>query len=479
MTSPDPLIWRVARAEPAGATLATPMTAAVPHAVQAAPANPMLSGPLLPLLARLALPTVVVMFMVTLLSVAETYFVSGLGTDAIAAASLVVPVILLMTMVSNGGIGGGVSQAIARARGGGQLAEAESLAWHALVLGVAFGLVFTLGLWLAGPTLYRALGGQGASLEQAVLYSNILFGGAVLSWTLTLLQSALRGTGNVKVPALIIAGSVVIGLAISPALISGWFGLPQLGVAGAGVSQVLTSLIGLLALVGYMRSKRSSLRLHRHALRRDHFMAILGVGLPSSLNATMSNLALTAVTAAAGRFGVDAIAGYGIASRLDGLLVPILFGFGTAALTVVATNLGAGQVSRARRAALVNALFVAGLLEGLGLLLALWPQLWLGWFSHSPEVLKVGALYLQIVAPTYGLTAIGMELYFAGQGARRIGWPMLATAVRLTFAVGATVLASTGAASLATAFMLVAAGVFSAALISVVGFARVSWGPKT
>lgn len=91
----------------------------------------------------------------------------------------------------------------------------------------------------------------------------------------------------------------------------------------------------------------------------------------------------------------------------------------------------------------------------------------------------MGALYLQIVAPTYGLTAIGMELYFAGQGARRIGWPMLATAVRLTFAVGATVLASTGAASLATAFMLVAAGVFSAALISVVGFARVSWGPKT
>lgn len=442
-------------------------------------ANPMLDGPLLPLLARLALPTVVVMFLVTMLSVAETYFVSVLGTDAIAAASLVVPVILLMTMVSNGGIGGGVSSAIGRARGAGREDEAQSLAWHALVLGLIFGLVFTLVLWAVGPALYHFLGGRGASLEQAVVYSNILFGGAAASWALTLLQSALRGTGNVKVPALIIAGSVFIGLLISPALISGWYGLPGLGVAGAGVAQVLTNVVGLSCIVAYMRSKRSSLRLQPYPLRRDRFAAILIVGLPSSMNAAMSNLALTAVTAAAGSFGVDAIAGYGIASRLDGLLVPILFGFGTAALTVVATNLGAGQVARARRSAIVNAIFVACLLEGLGLLLAFWPELWLGWFTNNPEVLKVGALYLQIVGPTYGLSAISMELYFAGQGARRIGWPMVATATRLAFAVLATALAASGAVSLGFAFVLVAAGVVSSAVISLWGFARTSWGERT
>ncbi|ARV20512.1 Multidrug export protein MepA [Curvibacter sp. AEP1-3] len=441
-------------------------------------ANPMLDGPLLPLLARLALPTVVVMFLVTLLSVAETYFVSVIGTDAIAAASLVVPVILLMTMVSNGGIGGGVSSAIGRARGAGQEDEAQSLAWHAFVLGLIFGLGFTLVLWMVGPTLYHFLGGRGASLEQAVLYSNILFGGAAASWVLTLLQSALRGTGNVKVPALIIASSVFIGLLISPALISGWYGLPPLGVAGAGVAQVLTNLIGLSSVVVYMRSKRSSLRLQPYPLRRDHFAAILRVGLPSSVNAAMSNLALTAVTAAAGSFGVDAIAGYGIASRIDSLLVPILFGFGTAALTVVATNLGARQVARARRAAILNAIFVACLLEGLGLLLAFWPELWLGWFTHNPEVLKVGALYLLIVGPTYGLSAISMELYFAGQGASRIGWPMVATATRLAFAVLATALAASGSVSLSVAFFLVAAGVVASAVISLWGFARTSWEEK-
>ncbi|HSW15799.1 MAG TPA: MATE family efflux transporter, partial [Ramlibacter sp.] len=267
--------------------------AAATARAQASPETSMLHGPLLPVLTRLALPTVAVMFLVTLLSVAETYFVSSLGTDAIAAASLVVPVVLLMTMVSNGGIGGGVSSAIARARGAGRLHDAESLAWHAMVIAAVFGALFTLGLHFGGPALYRWLGGEGTSLQLAIQYSDILFGGAVASWMLMLMQSALRGAGNVKVPAMIVAGSVALGIAISPALIMGCMGLPQLGVAGAGIAQVLTNLAALAAVVAYMRSPRSSLRLRRHPLRRIHFQAILGIGLMSSLNAVLTNLTLT------------------------------------------------------------------------------------------------------------------------------------------------------------------------------------------
>lgn len=449
-----------------------------PAAAPGASGNPLLSGPLLPQLARLAMPTVAVMLLVTLLSVAETYFVSALGTEAIAAAALVVPVMLLMTMVSNGGIGGGVSSAIARALGAGRQDEAEGLAWHALLLGLFFGVLFTASLWLGGPALYRFLGGSGSTLDQALRYSNILFGAAALSWTQTLLMAALRGAGNVKMPAIIVAGSVAIGLLISPALISGWYGLPSLGVAGAGVAQVMTQALGLVAVVAYMRSSASPLQLRRQPFDRAQVSAILGVGLPSSLNAAMSNLALTAVTAAAGSYGLDALAGYGIASRLDALLVPVLFGFGTAAVTLVATNLGAGQVARARQAALLNALFVAALVETLGLVMALWPELWMGSFTHRAEVLQPGRLYLMIIGPTYGLTGFTMALYFAGQGARRIAWPLAATMVRLGFALVATVLAVQGALSLGAAFAVVAAGIACAAAISGIGFLRVSWHQK-
>jgi putative MATE family efflux protein len=473
-------------------TTATATARAVPpaSAVSAAPVAPtaaprppgvlsrerMLHGPLLPLLVRLALPTVAVMLLTTLLAVAETYFVATLGTEAIAAASLVVPVVLLMGMVSNGGVGGGVSSAVARAVGAGRHDEAESLAWHAVVVGVGFGALFTLALLLGGRSLYAALGGRGATLEQAVVYSDILFAGAIASWVLMLLQAALRGAGNVRVPALVIAATVGVGLAISPALITGLWGFPRLGVAGAGVAQVVSSVLGVSLVVAYMRSARSNLRLAPHRIERAKLGAILRIGLPSSLNAAMSNVALTAVTAAAGRFGVEALAGYGIASRLDGLLVPVMFGFGTAVLTLVGQNLGAGQVARARRAAIVNALLVAGMLEALGLLLAFEPRLWLGWFTQSPEVLAAGSRYLRIVGPTYGFTAITLELYFAGQGARRIGWPMTATAVRCTASVAATLLVIHAGLGLGGAFALVAAGAAAGCAVTSWGFRRVRWG---
>jgi putative MATE family efflux protein len=446
-----------------------------PDGPPVAPVNRLLHGPLLPSLIRLALPTVVVLFMTTLLSVAETYFVSALGLDAIAAASLVVPVMMLMTMVSNGGIGGGVSAAIARAMGAGHQHEAESLAWHTVIIGAVAGALFSLVLLSSGPALYRALGGHGASLDQAVLYSNILFAGAIPFWVLMLLQAALRGAGNVKVPALIMLGGVVGGLILSPVLISGWLGAPRMGVAGAGVAQVLCNIIALGVVVGYMRSTGSTLRLHPHPLQARHFAAILRVGLPSAVNAVMSALAVTALTAAAGAVSVAAIAGYGIASRLDMLLVPLMFGFGTAALTMVGTNLGAGNVARARRVAIVNVLFVAAIVGVVGLVVAMFPQLWLGLFTEDPAVLAIGAEYLQIVAPFYAVLGVIFELYFAGQGAQRIFWPMTASVVRFLFALAAMVLVVQGAMTLKAAFITVAASMVVAASVSLFGFLRTRW----
>jgi putative MATE family efflux protein len=441
----------------------------------AQPVNKLLHGPLLPNLIRLALPTVVVLFMTTLLSVAETYFVSSLGLDAIAAASLVVPVMMLMTMVSNGGIGGGVSSAIARSIGAGRQDEAESLAWHTVVIAAVAGALFSLVVLLAGPALYRGLGGSGQSLDQAILYSNILFGGAIPFWILMLLQAALRGAGNVKVPAMIMLGGVAAGLALSPVLITGWLGAPKMGVAGAGVAQVLCNIAALGVVVGYMRSAASTLRLRRHPLQRKHFSAILGVGLLSAINAVMSAMSITALTAAAGAVSVAAIAGYGIASRLDMLLVPVMFGFGTAAITLVGTNLGAGNVARARRVAIVNVLFVACLVGLIGATVALFPQLWLGLFTNDAAVMATGAEYLHIVAPFYAVIGVIFELYFAGQGAQRILWPMTASVVRFVFALAAMVLVLRGYASLHTAFVLVAVSIVVAATISLVGFLRTRW----
>ncbi len=439
------------------------------------PANPLLHGPLLSQLIRLALPTTAVLFMTTLLGAAETYFVSSLGLKAIAAASLVVPVMVMMTTVASAGIGGGVSSAIARATGARRQDEVESLAWHAVVIAVVAGGLFSLVMVSAGPALYSSLGGSGPSLGQAVLYSNILFGGAIPFWILLLLQAALRGTGNVKVPAMIIMGGAVAGLILSPVLINGWLGAPRMGVAGAGVAQVLCNIVALGVVLGYLRSPASTLRLRHYPLQRKHFSAILGVGLLSAINAVLSATSVTALTAAAGAVSVAAIAGYGIASRLDLMLVPVMFGFGTAAITLVGANLGAGNVERARHVAIVNVLFVAGVVGLVGLVVSIFPQLWLDLFTSDNAVTAVGAQYLHVVAPFYLGMGVIFELYFAGQGARRILWPMTASVVRCVFALAATALVRQGYASLHTAFVLVAVSIVVAATVSLLGFLRTRW----
>src|SRR5436190_21443331 len=142
----------------------------------------LLEGPIVGTLLRLATPNVLVMFVQAAVGLIETYFVAKLGTDALAGVALVFPMIMLMQMMSAGGVGGGISSAIARALGAGRRADADALVLHALVVGLAFGLVFTVAVLGGGRWLYAAMGGRGPSLEAALIYSNVVFAGAILLW---------------------------------------------------------------------------------------------------------------------------------------------------------------------------------------------------------------------------------------------------------------------------------------------------------
>src|SRR5580704_8114908 len=104
----------------------------------------LLTGPILPTLLRLALPTVVVLLAQTAVNIAEAYYVGFLGTDALAGVALVFPVFMLMTMMSNGGLGSGVSSAVARTIGAGRRDDADALVFHAVILAIVVGAVFTL-----------------------------------------------------------------------------------------------------------------------------------------------------------------------------------------------------------------------------------------------------------------------------------------------------------------------------------------------
>jgi Na+-driven multidrug efflux pump len=244
---------------------------------------------------------------------------------------------------------------------------------------------------------------------------------------------------------------------LSPALIFGWGPIPRLGVAGGGAAVLIYYVLAALTLIGYLRSRSSPLKLRIVPLNARQSGDILGVGLLSAIGTVQANLTVTCVTGIVGGFGASAIDGFGIASRLDYLLIPLLFGFGTAVVTMVGVNVGADQMMRARRIAWLGAAVAFGLTESIGILAAVFPRAWLGLFSDDPASLALGSLYLQTVGPAYGAIGIGMTLYFASQGAKRVVWPVLAGTARMIVAalIGWLAVARFGA-SLSTLFQIVA-----------------------
>jgi putative MATE family efflux protein len=433
----------------------------------------LLTAPILPTLLRLALPTVTVLVAQTAVNIAEAYYVGFLGTDALAGAALVFPIFMLMTMMSNGGLGSGVASSVARAVGAGRRDDADALVFHAVVLAIVVGAIFTVGTMLGGPLLYSALGGKGEALKAAMTYSNYLFAGSIPVWIVNFQAGALRGSGNVTLPAIVTLIGALVMIPLSPILIFGFGPFPRLGIGGAGIAFALYYCAAMLVLLRYMASGRAGLTFKVVPLRAKLFADILKVGVPTALNAVLTNLTVILVTGAVGLFGTTALAGYGIASRLDYIMIPLLFGISSATLTMVGVNMGAGQTGRARRIAWISGV-VGMLLTGtIGLVVAVFPTAWLNLFSHDADVVHQGTIYLRIVAPAYCALGFGFVVAFAAQGTGRALWPVAASTARILIAAGGGWIAvgrfgagMTGLATLVTVSLIAYVAICSVILLS-------------
>ncbi len=400
----------------------------------------LLAAPVLPTLVALAAPNVFLALMQALVSFADAWFIGRLGTDGLAGVALVFPIVILMQMMSAGAMGGGVSSAMARTLGAGDVRRAERLAWHAAVIAVAFGLMFTVTMWLAGPALYRLLGGSGAVLAQATAYSNIVFGGALTVWLCNIFANVVRGTGNMGVPAVILSAAALLQMPLCGALVLGWGPFPALGIQGAGIAYVTAFGAAALSLGGYLLAGRSGINVRRAwrdgiAFGAPLFKDILKVGLLSSFNALQVIAAAVIVTGMVGGFGKAALAGYGLGVRLELLQIPVVFAIGSALVVMVGTCIGAGDVPRARRVAWSGAGLAAGVTGGVGVIVALWPGVWADVFSNDVAVLDAAYTYLRIAGWCYAFFGAGVALYFASQGAGKMLWPVLAGSARFLIAV--------------------------------------------
>jgi putative MATE family efflux protein len=403
----------------------------------------LLEAPVLSTLLRLAAPNVLNLLALAGMVTFDGLFLGRLGPDALAGVSLVFPWVMLVQHAGNGGMGGGVSSAIARALGAGRREVANALVLHAFVLALALAAIFSTTMLLGAPFLFRWMGGRGEMLNAALAYSNVAFGGVLSLWMLNLLGNAVRGTGNMGLPAAVIVGSVLAHILVSPILIFGWGPLPALGPAGAGWGLVGSFGAGSLVLIFYLRSSRSpvTLAFRGMILRWSLFADILKVGVPATINNAITNLSVVLLTGIAGHLDRETAIGYAMGARLEYILIPIAAGFGMAIVAMVGTNWGAGQYRRAREIAWTGGMIVAFACAVVGLVVAVFPRLWMGLFSDDEEIVRLGEWYLRIVGPIYGFYGLGMALYFATQGFGRVVPSVAANAVRLLASAGGALIA--------------------------------------
>jgi putative MATE family efflux protein len=434
-------------------------------------------GPILSTLIRLAVPNVLAMALTVLVGIAETYYVGRLGTSPLAAMALVFPFAMLTQMMSAGAMGGGVSAAVSRALGAGDHERAAELIRHALTIGAAAGIVYSAVFLTFGPTFYAWLGGRGVVLAEARAYATVIFSGALMVWLSNTLASVLRGTGNMRVPSIVIVGSALLQILLGGLLGLGAGPVPSFGMVGVALGHVVATTVSVGVLWWILASGQAGLRLQWRGprLRAALLADILRVGALSCLSPVMSVLTVLVFTGLVADLGVLALAGYAIGQRLEFLLIPIAFGIGVAAVPMVGMAIGAGDVGRARRVAWTAAALSALNLALIGATVTLWPDLWAALFTSDPAVLEHARQYLRIVGPAFPLFGVGLTLYFASQGAGRVSGPVMASVARLLLVVAGSWWASDHATA-QSLFLLVAVAMAAYGLLTAAAVKLSRWG---
>ncbi len=440
----------------------------------------MLHGPILPTLLRLAAPNVLAMVMTVLVGIAETYYVGRLGTAPLAAMALVFPFAMLTQMMSAGAMGGGVSAAISRALGASDATRAQSLLWHALLIGMGAGLIYSAIFLSFGPHLYELLGGRGTVLEEAVHYSGILFTGALLVWLINTLASILRGTGNMRTPSVVLVATAALQIILGGALCLGAGPVPSLGMAGVALGHIIATGVGVAYFLWYLISGqgRLTLELKRFEMQGGMFADILKVGAIACLSPVQSVLAILIFTGMLAQLGTEALAGYGIGQRLEFLLIPIAFGIGVASVPMVGMAMGAGKVTRARHVAWVAGGVSAFNLALIGAVVTLAPDLWARLFTQDEAVLTYARQYLVTAGPAFPFFGLGLTLYFASQGAGQVIGPVLAGTLRLVLVAGAAYGLAQHHSQADSFYALVALAMVLYGVATAAAIKFTPWGPK-
>lgn len=372
----------------------------------------LLSEPIPDVLRRLTIPMIFGMVAILLFNLVDTFFVSLLGTQALAAVSFTFPITFALNSITMG-VSVGISTSLGRLLGRGDSQSAARFTTHGLLLAlVLISIAAMIGFFTIDP-LFTLLGAEPSLLPIIHQYMSVWYLAIPLLVIPMAGNSAIRATGDAKSPAKIMMLAGLINGILDPLLIFGYGPFPELGVKGAAISSGISWAVAL-ALSLYLLNKREKLltRPDRKWLSAD-WKQILHVGTLAALSNALNPISGALLMALLATQGTVSVAAYGAAMRIESLLVIVMMSLGSVLMPFMAQNLGADNPKRAF-AALFTAMKFAIVFQML-VFIAMVPLSWplSSLFSQDNTVRDQLWHYLLVVPVSYGLQAVCMLLISA------------------------------------------------------------------
>ena len=358
-------------------------------------------------LIKLTLPMVWGIFALVAFNLADTYYVGRLGTDQLAAMSFTFPVVMTLGSLALG-LGIGASSIIARAIGQGDRSRVQRFTTNSLTLGIAaVALLSSIGLLTIEP-LFKALGATSQVLPYVQQYMQIWYFGMVFLVIPMVGNSAIRASGDTLTPSLIMTCSAGLNILLDPLLIFGLWGFPELGLVGAACATVISRAITLIASLLVLKFKENMLSSHFPDLEETIlcWRDILYVGLPAAGTNMITPISIGIITSMLAVHGSLAVAGFGVASRVESFAMIVLMALASSISPFVGQNWGAQKYGRVVKALQQSYLFCLAWGVLMAVLLAAGASLIVPLFNDNQEVIAIASAYLWIVPLSYGTAGI-------------------------------------------------------------------------
>jgi putative MATE family efflux protein len=368
-------------------------------------------------------------FAIVAFHLADTYFVSKLGTQALAAMGFTFPVVMLIGSIGMG-MGMGTASVISRALGEGNHGGVRRLATDSLLLSVSVVILFAVTGILTVNPLFRLLGAKPDILPLIRQYMIIWYIGVVFLIVPMVGNNAIRASGDTKFPSLIMMIGALINVVLDPLLIFGIGPFPRLELAGAAIATVIGRATTMVVSLSILHFRERMLDFSRPALRSvwESWKKILYIGIPASATNILQPLSMSLVTRMAAGFGPEAVAALGAGGRIGSLAMIALFALAISLIPFIGQNWGAGEQARARRGHWVSCLFSFG--WGLFMIPLFFycsrPLALL--FSRDPKVIPNIVLLLRIIPLGYGLRGISR---LASSTLNAINRPLISAALNI------------------------------------------------